>query len=551
MNFNHFFNSQTKSVGGAAGILAISAIISGILGLLRDRFLVAVFGASIETSTYLAAFRIPDFVYQILISGGIVFVFLPLFAEYFSKSQEKAWEMTNYVLNVFLFLLILISLILFIFTPWLIKFIIPGFTPETKATAIILTRLLFLSPILLGVSNIFSGVLQYFHRFLSYSLAPIFYNLGIIFGILVLSPYFGIFGVGLGVILGAFSHLLIQIPPAFGCGFRYKFLFDFKYPAIKRTFILMIPRIFGIVASQINLIILTAIASTIAVGSITVFTLSNNLQGLPVTILGISLATAIFPTFSRLWVNGQKTEFIERFSSLLRQTLFLVIPISILMFLLRVQIVRIIFGTGRFGWEETRLTAASLGIFCLSISASSLIPFVARAFFSFQDTKTPALITFITVTINAFFSFLFVWLLGFPNIFSVFIENTLKLKGIENMAIVGLPLAFSVATISQIIFLLFFLYRRIGNFGIKEILSSFKKILIASLLMGVFAYQTLQIVANFVDMNTFLGIFSQAITAGVVGIFIYLLATFLLKSPELQIVKSLILNGLSKVNAKH
>jgi len=440
----------------------------------------------------------------------------------------------------------LISLLLFILTPWLARFITPGFTPEAKSMVVILTRILLIQPILLGISNIFSGILHYFYRFLAYSMAPIFYNLGIIFGILFLVPYFGIFGVGFGVLLGAFLHLLIQIPSAISCGFKYNFLFDFKYPAIRRIFLLMIPRIFGIAANQINLIVITAIASTIAAGSVAIFNFANNLQGLPVGILGVSLATAVFPTFSRLWVNGQKKEFTDKTSLIIRQTLFLMIPASILMFILRAQIVRLILGTGRFGWDDTKLTAASLGLFALSIFASALIPFLMRAFFSFQDTKTPTIIGLISAALSIGFAFLFKSMLSSSNFFTNFIENTLKLSSVENIAVIGLPLAISIAVILQFVLLLAFLHKKIGDLGIKEILNSLKKILIASILMIGNTYFLLKFLANFVNMQTFLGVFSQTAIAGLFGISIYFLLTFYLKSPELETLKFSILSKFKK-----
>ncbi len=544
--FSRFFNSQTKTITGATGILAISSIISGLLGILTDRLLASHFGAGLETSIFFAAFKIPDFVYNILISGGILVAFLPIFAEYFSENKEKAWQMTNYVLNIFSFLLISISFLLFILAPWLMKFITPGFTQEGKSMAIILTRILLIQPIFLGLSNIFSGVLQYFNRFLIYSLAPIFYNLGIIFGILFLVPYFGIFGAGLGVILGAFFHLAIQIPSSIKCGFRYKFLFNFKYPAIKRIFVLMIPRIFALSINQINIIVITAIASTITTGSIAIFNFSSALQGFPITILGISLATAAFPTFSRLWVNGQKREFIEKLSLIVRQVFFLIIPASILIFLFRAQIVRLILGTGRFGWDDTRLTAASLGLFTLSIFASTLIPILIRAFFSFQDAKTPTVVALISAGVSIGFGFLLKFVLSFPNFFSNFAEDILRLRGIENIAVIGLPLAISIAGILQFILLSFFLYKKIGDFGVKEILNSLNKILIASILMTGSTYFLLKILADFVNMQTFLGIFFQTVVAGLVGILVYSLTAFYLKSPELESLKFYILSKFKK-----
>ena len=532
-----FLNSQTKSISGAAIVLAISTIISGFLGLIRDRLLASTFGAGIETSIYFAAFRIPDLIYNILILGGVLVAFLPLFSEYFTENKDKAWEMTNHVLNAFLLLLILTCALLCVFTPWLIKFITPGFAQKDKEVVVSLTRILFLSPILFGAANIFSGVLHYFNRFFAYSLAPLLYNIGIIFGILFLSPKFGIFGVGLGVILGAALYLIIQIPSAINCGFRYKFFLNFKHPAIKKIFSLMIPRTFGVMASQINIIIITAIASTITAGSIAIFSFSNNLQGLPVSILGISLATAIFPAFSKLWANGQKKELVEKFSGIFRQTLFLIVPASILIFFLRAQIVRLVLGAGRFDWEDTKLTAASLGLFSFSIFASTLIPFIARAFFSFKDTKTPAIVTLISVSINATLGFLFVWLLGFPNSFSNFLESLLKVQGMRNVATIGLPLAFSIAAISQFVFLLFFLYRKVGDFGVSDILKSVRKTLVAGVFMAIFTYLSLQLASLFVDTQTFFGLFLQASAAGFTGTAVYFAISFFLKSPELKTIK--------------
>lgn len=445
--FNRLLNPQNRVITSAAGILGISYSISAILGLIRDGLLVGRFGAGIELDVYFAAFRIPDFVYNILVLGGLTVAFLPLFSEYFLRDKKEAWEMTNHVLNALLCFLILISLIFLILTPWLVKLLFPGFTPEQGKLAIPLIRLLFLSPILFGISNVLSSILQYFHRFFVYSLTPIMYNLGIIFGILVMAPKFGIFGVGLGVILGAFCHMAIQIIPVLSCGFSYKPILNFGYPAIKRIFQLMVPRVFGIAAQQINLIVITAIASTISIGSITIFNFSNNLQSLPIGVIGASFAVAIFPTLSRARAGNNKEEFSRNFSIVFRQILFFIIPISLILFLFRTQIVEIIVGIGRyilgisnFGGSEIELAALCLGIFSFSLFAQSLIPLISRAFFSLQDTKTPTLIALFSFALNIVLAFTFVRWLSLPN----YAGNT---------AVIGLPLAFSISAIFQFILL--------------------------------------------------------------------------------------------------
>jgi putative peptidoglycan lipid II flippase len=544
--FNKILNFQVKNITFGALILAIFYFLSAVLGLFRDRLLASHFGAGLESDVYFAAFRIPDFVYNILILGGLIVAFLPLFSEYFARNKEKAWEMTNYILNAFLVFLVSISFILFIFTPWLIKWIFPGFGPEHLKLAIPLIRLLLLSPIIFGLSNIFSGILQYFGRFFVYGLAPILYNLGIILGIIFLAPRFGVFGVGIGVILGALFYFLIQFPSARNCGFFYKFLLNFKYPAVKRIFQLMVPRVFGIATQQINLIVMMAVASLIGSGSIAIFNFSNNLQSLPVGVIGTSFALAVFPVLSRTWVSNQKKEFSENFISAFSQILFLIIPISVLFFILKTQIVRIIYQTGRFGMEEAQITAACLGIFAFSIFAQSLIPLLVRAFFSFQDTKTPTIITVSAIFLNIVLAFSFVWLMNFPNLFSNFVENIFKVGKIENAVIIVLPLAFSIATIFQFILLLIFLRKKIENLRLFEIWYSLKKILLSTLLMVIFVYFTIYLLVNFLNIKTLIGVFIQTIFAILIGLLIYILVTILLGSPELKTIKSSILKQFNR-----
>lgn len=544
-----FFNSQTKTVTFAAGLLSFSALISRFLGLFRDGLLAGHFGATIETDIYFTAFRIPDFIYNFLIVGGLTIAFLPLFSEYYSKDKEKGWEMTNVLLNVFLLALIILSLLLFIFTPWIIRLIAPGFSPEERKIASDLTRLMFLSPIFFGISNIFSSVLHYFNRFLIYSVAPVLYNLGIIFGILFLAPSFGIFGVAIGVVLGAFLYMVIQIPSAIGCGFKYKPVFNLKHPAVREIIRLMIPRSFAVGAQQVNLIVITAIASTLTVGSIAIFNFANNIYYLPIGIFGISFAIASFPKLSQSWSSNKKEEFFRDFSSVFRQIIFLIIPASVLMLLLRAQLIRVVLGSlgpGRFGWEETRLTAVCLGIFSIGIFASALIPFICRAFFSFKDTKTPTYVAVFGVSLNIFLSYYFVHALQTLGLLHYYVVKAFDLQGLKDVSVAGLPLAFSVSVIAQFILLLYLFYRKIGDFRIKEILHSFLKILIASGFLTIATYLTLRIVAGMVDMRTFIGVFVQGTLAGLVGILAYFLAALFMKSSELRIIKWAILKQFSK-----
>jgi len=546
-----FFNSQTKSITSAAFLVGISAIASGALGLIRDRLLAGRFGAGEELDVYFAAFRIPDFVYGILITGGIAAVFLPVFSEYFKKSEKEAWEFTNNLLNCFLVLLVALCGVLVILAPWIINMVAPGFSQEKKELTVSLTRIMFLSPILFGLSNIFSSILQYFNRFLVYSIAPILYNLGIIIGIVFFVPVFGLYGLAYGVILGAALYWLLQIPAARSSGYRYHPLFNFRYPGLIKSFKLMIPRTIGAAAYNINLIVITAIASTLTVGSIAIFNFSNNIQYFPVGLFGISFAIAAFPALSQSWAERSKEKFLEVFSSTFRQILFLIIPVSLLLFVFRAQVVRLILGTGEFGWLETRLTAASLGIFCFGILASAFTPFLARVFYSFQDTRTPVIISLFSMGLNIGLCFLLTHLLSFSNIFQKITVNVLKLQEIQNISVLGLPMALSFSAIFQFLLLLVFLKKKLSDIKLREICSSLEKILLASFLMGASSFFSLRLIANFVETNTFIALLFQTAVSLLAGGLVFWWTLRLLKSPELEIIKSSLLSRFNRFNGKH
>ncbi|HDY72922.1 MAG TPA: murein biosynthesis integral membrane protein MurJ [bacterium] len=538
-----FLNHQTKRVGFAAVILAFSHLISRFLGLIRDWLLARSFGAGLELDVYFAAFKIPDFVYQIFILGGIVATFLPLFSEYFSKDSDGAWEFTSNTLNIFLVLLTSLSLILFIFTPYITKIIAPGFNDWQIDKTIFLTRLMLLSPIFFGLSSIFSSILQYFYRFLIYSFAPIVYNLSIIFGILFLSPRLGILGVALGVVVGAFSHFLIQIPSVINCGFRYKPILNFKDPKIKKVFLLMIPRAFGVSSMQINAIVINAIASTLVVGSISVFNFANNIRLFPIAIIGVSFATAVFPKLSRAWVENKKEKFINSFSLIFRQIIYLALPVVILMFILRNQLVNLILRHGQFSIEAAQLVSASVGLFCFGILFASLRPLFFRVFFSLKDTKTPTLLAVIFVIVNIVLSLVLTSALKPGSLEAAglkdFLIKNFSLYQVNDISILGFPLAYLISLALEFCLFIVFLKKRLGDFGIKEILNSFLKSLVAGILM-IFIVQFSLLQIGLIDSDLY-----QLVLISSIGFLAYIIITFIFGSVEIQSIKTLFFNKFS------
>jgi putative peptidoglycan lipid II flippase len=312
----------------------------------------------------------------------------------------------------------------------------------------------------------------------------------------------------------------------------------------------MLPRTFALAAQQINLIAVTAIASTLSIGFVAIFAYSQDIYYVPVGVVALPLSLAVFPSLSRFFAQHQLAEFKECLFSSLRKTLIFIVPLAVLMFVLRAQLVRLIFGTlgpGNFDWTATRLTAACVGVFSIAILAQGLLPLLSRAFFSWADTKTPTLITIATVALNIILCFTFVWLLhpGASNFLYSGLAAFLKLSEMENISIIGLALAFSLSSLFQLGLTLFFLNKKIKIFE-KSLCQFLRAVLLASILAGFFAYITLYFLNNFVATNAVLGLSLQAAVAGLVGVAVYILLGFLLKLPELQSLKSNVINILSK-----
>lgn len=505
-----FFNGQTKSITTAAIILGAASLVSRVLGILRDRVLAGEFGAGPELDIYYTAFRIPDIIFNLLVLGALSAGFIPVFTNLL-KSKKKSWELVNVVINVMIISLLLISLLLIIITPWLIKIIAPGFDPHKIELTTALTRIMFLSPILLGVSGIFGSVLQSYKQFFVFSVAPIFYNIGIIIGALFFTPHVGLSGLAWGVVFGAFLHMIVQLSAVIPLGYSYSWVFDLNNKGVREIFKMMGPRILGLMTAQINFLVVTIIGSTLAVGSITIFNLANNIQSFPLGLFGVSFAIAAFPTLSEL--ASKKTKFIETLSLAIRQILFLIIPASALLIILRAQIVRIVLGSGNFNWEDTVLTLETLSFFAISLFAQALILIVTRAFYARQDSKSPFYIGLIT---------------AFSNII-------LSLMLIDIFGVAGLALAFSMSTMLNLLLLTLVLHYQLGKLDSYRILKSVGKILVATFMLSIVAQAIKYPLEQVAGTQTLLGVTAQGLSSVIAGLGVYLSITYLLKSEELTI----------------
>ncbi len=498
-------------------MVALSSLLSRFLGIFRDRILGAEFGLGETLDIYFAAFRIPDLIFNLIVLGALSAGFIPIFSQLIKKTSAKinhnkeAWEVANIIITILGISLIVMSAFGIVFAPFLMKLITPGFSSEQQILAANITRIMFLSPVFLGISSILGGVLQSYKRFFIYSLAPIVYNIGIIIGALFFAPIWGIYGLAYGVVLGAFLHMIIQVPTVFGLGYRPKLNLNYKNSNVLKIATMMVPRTLSLAVGQFNLLVITIIASTLSVGSLSVFNYANNLQIFPVSIFGISFAIAAFPTLSALAFDKKKL--VHNFSSTFRKILFFIVPSTVLLLTLKAQIVRVVFGSGQFDWQDTLLTINTLEFFIVSLFAQATIPLLMRMFYVRHNSSTPFFVGLFSATVNVFLSFYFA----------------------NRMGVAGLALAFSISNIINFVLLWIILRLEIGSMDEFKILVSTIKFSIAAMATGF----TVQIVKGFVvdyglvDMNKFLGVFGQGFLAGVSGILVYIIFSYLLRSEEL------------------
>lgn len=508
-------NNHSRTITSAATVLGASFLISRLLGLLRDRLLAGTFGAGDELDIYYAAFRIPDLVYNLLVIGALSAGFIPVFTSFLKKKQSdfsmsEAWYLANGVLNILFVALIIICGVLVVFTPWLMKLITPGFSGEKMAQLVLLARFMFLSPIFLGISSVLGGILQSFKKFFLFSLSPIFYNLGIISGILLLSGALGILGATLGVVFGAFLHMLILVPGVYRSGFHYRWVFDLAHQGIKKISRLMVPRVLALAVSQLNFLAITILASTLLAGSLAIFNLAYNIWSFPLGIFATSLAVAAFPSLSEWAQTKNWAKFKKVFSSTFRQIIFLIIPASAFFIVLRAQIVRVILGSGKFDWQDTVLTINTLLYLTLGLFAEALILLLVRCFFVLEDTKTPFLLGITSSAIRIFAAWAFSCLMG----------------------VEGLALGFSIGSVCYFVLLWFFLKKKVKVLAEKEIFVSGLKIIIAALVAASASYGALWLIGSLVNLRTGLGILTQGFVAGLIGLALYVILGLALRSPE-------------------
>ena len=534
------FLEPQGSVLSAATIIMFMIVVSRVLGLVRQRTLAHFFTPD-DLSLFFAAFRLPDLIFEVLVFGTFSSAFIPVFTKSLKKGDNYAWGIAASILNIGLILFIFFAAIMAIFARNIYGVFSPGYALQDRQKIADIARFLFAAQGFFVLSYVLTGVLESLRHFLIPALAPLFYNLGIIIGTILFSRNLHLMGPTLGVIIGAFSHFLIQLPLAMKLGFRFKLKLRIDED-VKTIGKLALPRLIEVGFLQVSKVVELFFSSILSKASYAYFTFGNTLQLLPVGLFGTSIAKAALPTLSR--EAEQKEKFRKTLFSSLGQLIFLALPISIFLIVLRIPVVRLVYGTEIFSWTATVQTGYVLSAFAVGIVFQCAISLLSRAFYAQNDTKTPVIISISSIVFIIIMDFVFIKVL--------------------HLEVWGLALAFTIGSTLQSIVLFYILNRKYLNMGYGYLFKPLTKSLISSSVAGFMMFIVLKIFDRsvWVKRLSFLGkieatknlpferfvldtrytvnLLVLTLIVGIMGVLVYIFISALLKSEELGVFLNLL-----------
>lgn len=562
-------------------------LVTKILGFLKLRTIAQLFGISHELDIFWAAFTIPDMLFMLLVAGSVNAAVIPTFSDIFRKEgRESLNKFFNHLMLIVSALFILIALILFVLTPQLTTLLIESdflqnvlrfgdrIGPEDFDLFVMLTRIMMLSPILLGISSLITGYLQVRKQFFVTSLAPLFYNMAMIVGSIILVVFFGmgVEGIAISAVVGSLLHLLVQVPK-FRTYFQKQFEVSFrvlaegiKHNKTVQALRLAIPRTIGVLGEEINTVVNTLISFSLAVGALSAYRFAISLHLFPVTIIGSAVAQVALPNLAENCDNEGK--YCRILNRSIQTALFLVLPIVAIIIVLRLPIVRLAYGVGAFDWRATILTSWSLVLLSLSVVSQTVVQILLRAFYALKETWLPLLAIIAGIVVNIllallltnFFSHYYDWRPIVENMFLQIVEANGEeffvvlrsflgdivrwstRRGDSDLAVGGLSLSLSIAYFIQMIALglLLNLKSKVITWG-KTILPTFKKVLNAGL-MCVGMYFVFKLFDFQLDTSrTFYVIILTLITCSY-GFLSYWLGSKVFKIQEISVVDEILID---------
>lgn len=520
-----WLEQQQTSILSAATIITASVLLSSVTGLLSYRFLASRYynpetPTQFELDAYWVAFQPSDLVFQLLVVGALSSAFIPVFTKYKQMSESDAFTMASSAINVLLVLFVFVSIGVFFFADHIIRIMTgPEFTETQVRLAASMTRMMLVAQSFFAVSNFLSGMIQSYQRFIIPAISPIIYNLGIIFGTLVLSQFVGIYGAVWGVVIGAFLHMALQIPLAWKLGFRYSVHINLRHPGLRDIIRLTIPRTIGVGMDLLQPYFLTFFITTIGGASLTIMKFAQKLMSIPIRMFGVPIGQAALPFLSKETGEGNYENFNRLLVQSLNQIMFFALPASVLLLILRIPIVRFAFGTSNFPWSDTILTGRVVAILALSVAVQAATHILVRGFYALHNTKKPFIVSLLSIIIDVGLG----WYVAF--------YTTWGLIGLA--AVIALSGFFEA-------FMLFGLLYVWVKFSLRSVLAAQLKMVFASVLMALALYIPMKLLdITVIDTTRTVGLLLLTVVVTISGMVTYVFFAYVLKVEELYILRKL------------
>lgn len=516
-----WLEQQSNSILSAATIISVANVVSLFAGLLRERLLIGTFfntkSSQLAYEAFKVAFQIPDTMFQIIILGALSATLIPIFTQLKKDDEKKAFKMSSVIFNYLVLVFIIFSVVVYIWAEPLTKWRTGvEFTPEQVQIVVNLTRIMLISQLFFAISNFLSGILQSYQRFIIPAFAPLLYNFGILFGVWMFADQYGIYSAGIGVVIGSLIHMVIQIPLVFKLGFRYRLSFDLSIPGVKNFLRLSPPRTLALAISEFRKLFLGFFATSLGNLSFLVMTYSLTLMAIPIRFFGVAIGQAALPFLSEEAADSDKQKFRKLLLQSLHQVSFFSLPASALLLILRVPIVRLVYGTANFPWETTIIVGKVLAVLSLSIVAQSLTHLLIRAFYALKDTRTPLLVT----TIDGISYLILCYVMVFVFQFSV----------------IGIAVATTVTGFLEFLVLLLLLNIKLKGIANWEFWFPQLKMITATFFMTVFLYLPFKFLDELVfDTTRTFELIGLTLTTGTVALLVYIYFAILLQIKELYI----------------
>jgi len=516
-----FILTQQTGIISSTVVIASMLLLARFFGFLQSRILNSYFTAG-QLDTYYAAFRIPDFVFELLITGALTTTFIPFYLKY-ARNPEKQNELVVSILNIILIALVIaIALLTMLISP-LLHLLAPGFDPQKLDTVTRLAQMLLIGQMpFMVLGNFFMGISQARKSFLLPAIAPVLYSISVVVATILFAPVYGMMAVVVGIMCGSVIFLLTQMLILS----KVKIEYLPKITHVKETiqfFRTSVPRMFTVFMAQIEVSVDMSLASMLVQGSYTIFNYAQRLQFLPVSILGMAFGQASLPYISEMYENNKISELRTVIVDSINNLFFITIPFAGFFIVMRTPLVRLIYGGAKFDWNATVLTAVTMSYFCFSLPFHSAYYFLTRCFYAVSDSKTPFIVSIISILFNTISSYVVI--------------------AIYHQPVWALGVTFSITITIQVIILFIIFYHRIKGLNLIVIIKELAKVAIAGGLATIITFDARRVLDGLIfDTSRTLNLFSLTLTCFLIMIVTYVFACWTLDSRGLYLVGRAVLH---------